>query len=1254
MQDSLIKLLLGIDMLQLRLAKLLLQKLVLYEEAAEQMFEVGSPVNVPRLIMNQFCWLDHIVDSKKLCHEVLEMLAAMSTLEVRREVIACIPDMVEDDEHTMMSQKLSEILLVDSELTVPILDALSNLHLKPELLDEVRARVLGTMASVRLDDLAVVVRFILQGVACERPEKALTVVAELREQLDFETIFSTSVSSTPEKEMLAKDQAERGSEFLILDAIKSSVRFQKSVGDAWFKAIENVSTAANHKIIDLLVLLMLHATTTRGKAVEGLFRSKIRRGHFTELLLQSTFAAHASVVREYVHSVLAVAEVLLRSAEPLISYFACSMYTQAFLNFDAYCQQEIVSSLVTHIGSGYASEVDASLDILRDLVEKNLQRIVKFSMFVTGLLDYLDNLSLPQIRKLYWVLSALALRGPRESQAANDLLIVVRKQLSSGEHKYKRMGVMGALMVVGNLARSSSLDQTLSQTAPETHVPPDRMRMLQSLLATGARSCSSDAPASLSMYEDEGVTPGVTRGAVERMPRVTGDGGVTKTINGLPLSLELRYGIEEEPSQTEEDTPSIALNLLPLLCTGAGQTTSRGGSEKARQSLLCLCPQFRLLQICEKSVSGNLDMIDALLVCPLYLTSDNELEVDNFRMLSSEDKQLVCTALFYAANFFREVVRKSKVEKDVQASGSKQTKADDTQVVVDSSPDDSNPSAPDKQDDKPKVAGSVEMDQYRQYLREMDLDVLTLLKHRLVAGEGTDEDRRAHARKFAWRRPAELNFLVKDLVQKLDHVLLSSSSQHRVFLKTAKKFGFGHLDQLSASDVATATVGLLPALCSHVEFISAHFQDIIARNDGIVDGPGMDTTESKTMLEILNSIMHAFTAVINWNGFLRTENQTLLREALAVFSSRVDFTETTQRAPLQDLRRRSFSYFEALADSALDLQAAVTLTKLLTGFTRDNERGGMLSERSGMLSERLVTLARGFLCREWVGGNGQREHGARCNDNIRLLLLVYLEHTGDRLSAIEGITTEGVSELLEEESDGCSGRWPTLSRASFPVYYRIMMAEVVRNARRAATANEESVEEQLIQWSMSVRILHVLISFIKAFDSRPNLATALKYGRQFVEVFLRQAMPLLHRTFRSHTADVQTILKKLQLSTRFMQHMCSHSKVMKDVSLTNHVPPLKKCLETLIYRVKALLFYNKCTDAFWLGNLKNRDLQGEEILSQVSMTTEAETEDMDVTELASDDDSEVELEDVEAGKPNGKKRERQSDDDDSDSCSETY
>lgn len=50
-------------------------------------------------------------------------------------------------------------------------------------------------------------------------------------------------------------------------------------------------------------------------------------------------------------------------------------------------------------------------------------------------------------------------------------------------------------------------------------------------------------------------------------------------------------------------------------------------------------------------------------------------------------------------------------------------------------------------------------------------------------------------------------------------------------------------------------------------------------------------------------------------------------------------------------------------------------------------------------------------------------------------------------------------------------------------------------------------------------------------------------------------------------------------------------QIHQDMKLTEHVPLLKKTLELLVCRVKAMLILNNCREAFWLGNLKNRDLQ---------------------------------------------------------------
>ena len=50
-------------------------------------------------------------------------------------------------------------------------------------------------------------------------------------------------------------------------------------------------------------------------------------------------------------------------------------------------------------------------------------------------------------------------------------------------------------------------------------------------------------------------------------------------------------------------------------------------------------------------------------------------------------------------------------------------------------------------------------------------------------------------------------------------------------------------------------------------------------------------------------------------------------------------------------------------------------------------------------------------------------------------------------------------------------------------------------------------------------------------------------------------------------------------------------QIRQDTKLIKHVPLLKKTLELLVCRVKAMLILNNCREAFWLGNLKNRDLQ---------------------------------------------------------------
>ena len=130
--------------------------------------------------------------------------------------------------------------------------------------------------------------------------------------------------------------------------------------------------------------------------------------------------------------------------------------------------------------------------------------------------------------------------------------------------------------------------------------------------------------------------------------------------------------------------------------------------------------------------------------------------------------------------------------------------------------------------------------------------------------------------------------------------------------------------------------------------------------------------------------------------------------------------------------------------------------------------------------------------------------------------------------------------------------------------------------------------------------------------------------RALPTIMILAGMPLVERLFKKKRLDCVDLIKSLQLATRYLQTVCSHSKISQDVSLSNSVPLLKKSMEVLVFRAKAMLAANDCLDAFVLGNLKNRDLQGDEILSQAS-TEDGDDDEDGEEEEESGGDSDVEI-----------------------------
>ncbi|NWH55905.1 FACD2 protein, partial [Geococcyx californianus] len=998
--ESLIKLLLGIKILQPAVITLLLEKI------PEFFFDtVGTfGTNFPRLIVNQFKWLDRLLDSQDLVKKLMQMVT-VSPVPIQHDIITSLPEILEDSQQSEVARELSCLLKQGRRLTVPILDALSRLDLDAELLVDVRRSAMTIVPSVKLEDLPVVVKFILHNV---KAADAVEVISDLRKSLDLSScvlplqILSSQKkikSQVPASSSMSQVTTSQNCVKLLFDVIKLAVRFQKDITEAWIKAIENSTSVSDHKVLDLIVLLLIHSTNTKNrKQTEKILRNKIQLGCLPEQLMQNAFQNHSMVIKDFFPSILALAQTFLHSAHPAIVSFGSCMYKQAFAAFDSYCQQEVVAALVTHVCSGSETELDISLDVLTDLVKLHTSLLMRYATFVKTILDSTQKLNPCQIRKLFYILSTLAFSQRQEgSYIQDDMHMVIRKWLSSTVPNHKQLGIIGAVAMIGSVALKRNEGDGSSLEKPEINSECDgQLSTLLDLVGF----CCEQTPEVLALYYDElasliekqkgnldlQLLEEFGKSLVEDFPSdFVVD--LSPTVEGSFLfPVKSLYNLDEDETQG-----AIAINLLPLVSQNERGRVVDGASNQSKRvvSPICLSPCFRLLRLyTEEQNSGSLEEIDALLGCPLYLTDlDVEGKLDS---LSKQEREFLCSLLFYALNWFREVVNAFCQQKDAEMKGKVLTRLQnitELQAVLgkclaatpgyvpppatfDSEALEAVPSinavgplrkksGRKKKTDGSK-AGSADRSQadessegnqpdtelfelektaaereagnplaqlqiYRPFFRELDLEVFTVLHCGLLTKSVLDTEMHTEAREVVQLGPAELYFLLDDLCWKLEHVLTSGSTKRVPFPKASyKDIGFSHLCQRSPKEVARCVVELLKPLCNHMENMHNYFQAVV----GVEDEPGVNIQEHQLMCSCYQQLLLTFRSLFAWNGFSQHENTDLLKSALQVLADRLKPGET-EFLLLEELISEGFHYLLNFQQSVPSFHCAFILTQLL-------------------------------------------------------------------------------------------------------------------------------------------------------------------------------------------------------------------------------------------------------------------------------------------------------------------------------------
>ncbi|DAZ98829.1 TPA: hypothetical protein N0F65_000985, partial [Lagenidium giganteum] len=498
-QHSFLGILLREDVVQPKIVEVLLEKL---SEFAVNMDDASIHRNIPKLILREIRWIDHVVQASSLVEKLLGTLPAFP-VAVQAEIIYLLPEIASDDDNRTVVDALLELMKSEANLVGHCIEALGNFNVVNDQTDEVIQCVTDRLSSAALTDLPVIVKYLVLEAPIEDFELML---AELIEKLSTIIAFSahdTSAMSQPARSRRAG--LENNKEALILGGVVQGFY----VRDELMKAFLTRMKAAKQQESDLQMfevwmLFGAHSIATHRDKTEKLVRAFVQSGQIGSSLLQQAIKGHADALRSYFPSILQLASVLVslndaKSAsvggllyELLFDEFSPEQANHASDQVQFYrgevreCGRlvalewpdsnnlfitQIVTGLLQHCLSKNVGPADVALKTLEYLVSgspsyrlsakkkaKHIQRRERFRVFLPLLkqmIDMMDFFSSSQVRDIYNLLFAI---GGSEDP---DLCNAVRKQSFHQDARFQLMGIIGAI------ARLQRMLRHLAETSGE-------------------------------------------------------------------------------------------------------------------------------------------------------------------------------------------------------------------------------------------------------------------------------------------------------------------------------------------------------------------------------------------------------------------------------------------------------------------------------------------------------------------------------------------------------------------------------------------------------------------------------------------------------------------------------------------------------------------------------------------------------------------------------------------------------------------
>lgn len=1269
-QNSMFMNFLMIDFMRDACVEVLLNKI---EEVAKSdrviMGKAAIPLPLLPLMLTQLRYLT--ASHKVEIYSRIEVIFNRATESAKLDIIANAELILDASMH----DEFVELLNINYSSTEDLfhmttVQTLGNLSLSDRTQAKLRVRILDFATSGQCSDaiLPHLIRLLLNVLKIDTDDSVRDLIGSLR------GIFNWRHTNETEKISASEDSKKSQLElfgFLELGLIRSKKFYQ-----ACQRSSASVPAAEFTSFDMILLLLLIHVNEDNSLYIENILRRRIKLEHITVSILEEIRQHYRHILEQHITTLMNILHDFMREKNRIVSDFAKSSYSILFKIFNS-IQKNILKKLLELTCDKSSPHLTTmALELLRELQRKSAKDVQNCATLLIPMLDRISDLSLTQTRVAMDLLCHVAFPDPNLSpclQLQEQVDMVVKKQLINSIDNIKKQGIIGCVQLIDAMARIANngvdRDEFIASVENVDSLPDGRGKMAANLIIRTEASIGNSTE-SLALFFEELATVFNQRNegtsgceldnqfiawacdlVTFRFQASFVTENVPETLKGIKLEYQLNINeLDDTDANTESDVLNIGINISKLVLSP---------KVKACDSIYVLAPLFNYVRVLYKHRhQDSLESINALLGCAIVLPSffEDDNYVSVFENFEAEQQKDILSIYFHTVNWMRvsisafasqrdpptrrrvlsrlgELIRIEQRMKPLLARAPVDFVAPPYQFLTNVKLSNQNqkrpgpkPAAklnatlpePDLTGNQPSIADfTIKVGQCktvktrtdfeqmygpRERYRPMEVEIIMLLvEQKFVLNHQLEEEQMGE-----FLGLLELRFLLEDVVQKLEAAVLR---HHDCF--DADSFR-PHLAK--PEDFICDLLPCLHEVNNHLITLGKAIDNQLTEVNHVYSNLDLFKDQFCYIKSCFGLCVRLFALYFAWSEWSDKSQEQLLHKSLLKLQPKAQW-KRLEKQSVPQLANLTFQYFLKYEKSVLNLSTAVHLHRLLCNLLKLGSLQSDASQPRFQQAEDLRILCGTLLRRKWFHYSGTLDKGGQCNIYLDELVKGFLKKSNAKSQ------TELLTELVKQCSilntkDKALTSFPNFKKANFPLLFRGLCEVLIHSL--SGQVSVDSRGDRLKLWESAVDLLNGLLSIVQQVEQPRNFGLFLKHSLLFLKLLLQHGMSALESIVREDPERLTRFLHELQKVTRFLHQLCCHSKSIKNTAIISYIPSLRETIETLVFRVKALLAANNCHSAFHMGNMINRDLHGDSIITPRSSFAGEENSD---DELPADDTS---------------------------------